>query len=185
MLSISDLKLGKVIKINNDPYQIIYTKHIKVARSSAVLKTKLKNLVSGVTLEKTFSGSDTIEEADISRSKADFLYSHGNFFFFIDNKNFEQFQFHLKDLGDLIKYLKENQEVEVLIFNDLPVSIALPKKVILEVSFAPDGVKGNSSGATTKVVVLETDFKIKVPLFIKTGDKIKINTETGEYVERI
>ena len=87
MLSISDLKLGKVIKINDDPYQIIYTKHIKVARSSAVLKTKLKNLVSGVTLEKTFSGSDTIEEADISRSKANFLYSHGNFFFFIDNKN--------------------------------------------------------------------------------------------------
>ncbi len=185
MLSMNELKLGLVINLNNIPYKIVYTQHIKVARGGAVLKTKLKNLVNGSTLEKTFSGSDTIEEADITRHKADFLYSHSNFFFFMDNKTFEQFQFHRNDLGKLVKYLKDNQEVNVLIFNDLPVSIVLPKKVVLEVSFAPDGVKGNSSGATTKVVVLETDIKIKTPLFIKTGDKININTETGEYVERI
>ncbi len=181
----NELKLGKVIDINNDPYQIVYTQHIKVARGGAVLKTKLKNLVTGSTLEKTFSGSDSVEEADIERRKANFLYKQEEDFFFMDNENFEQFQFNSNDLGDLVKYLKDGQEVDVLVFNESPVSIALPKKIILEVTSAPDGVKGNSSGAVTKSVELETGTDIRTPLFIKTGDKIRINTETGEYVERV
>ncbi len=181
----NELKLGKVINLNNDPYQIVYTQHIKVARGGAVLKTKLKNLVTGSTLEKTFSGSDNVEEADIINRQANFLYQQGADYFFMDNESFEQFQFNEDTLGDLVKYLKEGQEVNVLIFNNNPVSISLPKKIILEVSVAPDGVKGNSSGAVTKVITLETGLEIRTPLFIKAGDKLKINTETGEYVERI
>ena len=181
----NELKLGKVINLNNDPYQIVSRQHIKVARGGAVLKTKLKNLVNGSTLEKTFSGSDTIAEADIIHRQANFLYQQGADYFFMDNESFEQFQFTTNDLGDLIKYLKDGQEVNVLIFNDKPVSIALPKKIILEVSSAPDGIKGNSSGAVTKIITLETGLEIRAPLFIKRGDKLKINTETGEYAERI
>ena len=184
MLSLSDLRLGAVISINDEPYQIMFTQHIKVARGGAVVKTKLKNLISGSALEKTFSGSDNIEEADIARRKANFLYEQDGDFFFMDNEDFEQFQFAQDALGDMTKYLKEGQEVDVLIFNNKPVSVALPTKITLEVSSAPDGVKGNSAGSITKTVTLETGVEIRTPLFIKTGDMVVVNTETGDYVER-
>ena len=185
MLSMSEIKLGKVLTINNEPYQVVFTQHIKVARGGAVLKTKLKNLVNGSTLEKTFSGSDTVEIADLQRKKANFLYSQDDDFFFMDNEDFEQFQFSADIIGSAIDYLSEGQTVDVLIFNGQPVSIALPPKVVLEVSSAPDGVKGNTSGAATKAIILETGLQLRSPMFIKSGDKIKVNTETGEYVERI
>lgn len=185
MLSLNDLKIGRVISVNDEPYQVVWNQHIKVARGGAVMKTKLKNLISGNTLEKTFSGSDNIVEADITRSKANFLYKQESDFHFMDKENFEQFQFSQDALGDLVKYLIDGQEVEVLVFNDNPVSIALPTKITLEVKSAPDGVKGNSAGAITKTVVLENDLEIRTPLFIKSNDKVIINTETGEYVERV
>jgi len=185
MLTMNELKLGQVINLNNEPYQIVSRQHIKVARGSAVLKTKLKNLITGSSLEKTFSGADNIEEADIIRRRASFLYQEKDKFFFMDKENFSQFQLNSKTLGSLVKYLKDGQETDVLIFNDNPVAIALPKKIVLEVSSAPEGVRGNSSGAVTKVVVLETGLEIKTPLFIKKGDQVRINTERGEYLERI
>lgn len=185
MLSLSDLKLGKVISVNDEPYQVVFAQHIKVARGGAVVKTKLKNLVSGNTLEKTFSGSDAIEGADINHRKANFLYVQDNDYFFMDNESFEQFQFSVDALGDLTKYLVDGQEVDVLIYNDSPVSIALPTKVTLEVESAPEGVKGNSAGAITKTIVLVNGLEIRTPLFIKAGDKVVVNTETGEYVERV
>ena len=185
MLGLSDLRLGAVISINNEPYQIMFTQHIKVARGGAVVKTKLKNLISGSTLEKTFSGSDSIEEADMARRKANFLYEQDNDFFFMDNEDFEQFQFSADVIGNAKDYLSEGQTVDVLVFNNQPVSIALPSKVTLEVSSAPEGIKGNTSGAATKAIILETGLQLRSPMFIKSGDKIKVNTETGEYVERI
>ena len=185
MLSLTDLKLGKVITLNDEPYQVVFNQHIKVARGGAVMKTKLKNLVNGNTLEKTFSGSDAIEEADINRSKANFLYRQDDDFFFMDKESFEQFQFGKDALGDFTKYLVDGQEVDVLVFNSSPVAIDLPTKITLEVKSAPEGVKGNSAGAATKAVVLETDLEIRTPLFIKQGDKVVVNTETGEYVERV
>ncbi len=185
MLSLSDLKLGAVISLNQEPYQVVFTQHIKVARGGAVVKTKLKNLVSGNTLEKTFSGADDIEEADISRRKASFLYRENDDFYFMDTESFEQFQFSADSLGDLKDYLVDGQEVDVLVFNNQPVSISLPAKVTLEVKSAPEGVKGNSAGAATKTVILATGLEIRTPMFIKSGDKIVVNTETGEYVERV
>lgn len=184
MLSLSDLKLGKVISINDEPYQIVFTQHIKVARGGAVVKTKLKNLANGSTLEKTFSGSDSIEDADINHRKANFLYAQDGDYFFMDNEDFEQFQFSKDALGDMSKYLIEGQEVDVLLFNDKPVAVDLPTKITMTVKSAPEGIKGNSAGAVTKVVVLETDLEIRTPLFIKAGDKVVVNTETGEYIER-
>jgi len=184
MLSLSDLKLGAILSINDEPYQVVASQHIKVARGGAVVKTKLKNLITGSTLEKTFSGADSIAEADIAHRKANFLYKQGENFAFMDNENFEQFEFNQDIIGDMADYLKEGQEVDVLTFNAKPVSIALPTKISLEVTSAPEGVKGNSAGAATKSVTLETGVEIRTPMFIKTGDKIIVNTDTGEYVER-
>lgn len=185
MLSLSDIKLNTVVSINNEPYQVVFTQHIKVARGGAVLKTKLKNLITGSTLEKTFSGSDSVEEADLARRKANFLYEQDGDFFFMDNEDFEQFQFTKDVVGDTSKYLIDGQTVDVLIYNNEPVSVALPTKVTLAVDSAPDGVKGNSTGAATKTVILETGTEIKTPLFVKSGDKVIVNTSTGEYVERV
>ncbi len=185
MLSFSEIKLGSVVNLKNEPYQVVFTQHIKVARGGAVLKTKLKNLITGSTLEKTFSGSDKVEEANIQRKKANFLYAQAEEYIFMDNETFEQFQFDKNSIEDLVKYLKEGQEVDVLIFNDNPVSFVLPTKITLEVDMAPDGVRGNSSGAVTKTVILETGLEVKTPLFVKSKDKVIVNTETGEYVERV
>lgn len=185
MLSLSDLKLGNIISVNDEPYQIVASQHIKVARGGAVVKTKLKNLITGSTLEKTFSGADSIEEADIARRKANFLYKQGENFAFMDNEDFEQFEFSEDVVGDREKYLKEGQEVDVLTFNAKPVAIDLPTKVTLTVDSAPEGVKGNSAGAATKAITLETGLEIRTPMFIKSGDQVVVNTETGEYVERI
>jgi elongation factor P len=184
MGSLSDLKVGKIIVVNAEPYEIVANQHIKVARGGAVVKTKLKNLVSGNTLEKSFSGSDSVELADTSRRHANYLYVQGDDYFFMDSSDFEQFQFSKKDLGDKSKYLKEGQEVDVMVFNDKPVSVSLPSKINLKVVSAADGVKGNSAGAVTKPVTLETGLEIRTPLFIKSGDILIINTETGEYVSR-
>lgn len=184
MGSLSDLKVGKIIVVNNDPYQIVANQHIKVARGGAVVKTKLKNLVNGNTLEKTFSGSDNVEIADTARRRANYLYVQGEDYFFMDNTDFEQFQFNQKALSGMEQYLKEGQEVDVMIFNDKPVAVSLPAKITLQVVSAPEGVKGNSAGAVTKVVTLETGLEVRTPLFIKKGDQLVINTETGEYVER-
>ncbi|RJQ34762.1 elongation factor P [Candidatus Parcubacteria bacterium] len=184
MLSLSDLKVGKIVSINKEPYQIVASQHIKVARGGAVVKTKLKSLLSGSTLEKTFSGSDSVEEADISHRKANFLYKQGEVFAFMDNEDFEQFEFNEEIIGDMASYFKEGQEVDVLTFNGKPVSVALPTKITLEVTSAPEGVKGNSAGAATKMVILETGLEIRTPMFIKSGDRVVVNTETGEYVER-
>ncbi|MDD5749675.1 MAG: elongation factor P [Patescibacteria group bacterium] len=184
MSGLNDLKLGRVINIEDEPYQVVFAQHIKVARGGAVIKTKLKNLVSGNTLEKTFSGSDDIVMADLSYRQANFLYRENDLYFFMDNQDFEQFQFSQELIGEAVKYLKEGQIVNVLVFNQQPVAIALPPKVILKVASAPEGVKGNSAGAATKTVVLENGLEIRTPMFIKDGDQIIVNTETGEYVAR-
>ncbi|PWB38592.1 MAG: elongation factor P [Parcubacteria group bacterium] len=184
MSSLSDIKPGRFIAIDNEPYQVVFYQHIKQARGGAVVKTKLKNLVTGNTLERSFSGADSVEMADLGHIQANFLYNQGEEYFFMDGNTFEQFQFSAKTLGDIVTYLTEGQVVDVLLFNEKPVSVTLPTKIILTVDSAPDGVKGNSAGAATKTVTLSNGLEIRTPLFIKSGDKVVVNTETREYVER-
>lgn len=176
--------MGRFISLEGQPYQVVFYQHIKMARGGAVVKTKLKNLVTGHTLEKSFSGSDQVELADLSHRQANFLYHQGEDYFFMDNESFEQFQFSQADLGDSAKYLVDGQSVDVLVYQDRPITVNLPAKIVLEVVSAPEGVKGNSAGAATKIVTLANGLEVRTPLFIKAGDKLVINTESGEYVER-
>lgn len=185
MLSINDIKLGTVITHQGQPYQAIYTQHIKVARGGANLKTKLRNLITGQNLELTFSGGDKIEEADLQRAKANFLYSDGNSFHFMDNESYEQFSLNKEAIGAQTEFLKEGLTVDVLIYENQPVSVKIPIKVELKVAQSPPGIKGDTAGSAAKLVTLETGKEIKAPLFINQGDVIKVNTETGEYVERV
>ncbi len=184
MLNFNQIKLGKVIKENDEPYVIIETNHHKMARGGAVLKTKLKNLINGNILEKTFQGNDKAQEAETERKKADYLYTDSDEAYFMNNETFEQFSLSLEQLGNQIKFLKEGTPVTVLYFQNQAVTIELPIKMDFKVISAPPGVKGNSAGNVNKNVEIETGAEISVPLFINEGDIIRINTETGEYVER-
>jgi len=185
MLEINSLKAGTYIVLDGDPYYIVKHDFIKMGRGQGVMRTTIKNLKSGKTLEKTFKGSDKVEQADISRSKANYLYQEGDQFFFMDSSTYDQFFITQEQLSDKVQYLKENLEVDVLNFNNSPISVELPTKIKLEVVSAPPGVRGDTAqGSVTKKVTLETDQVIDVPLFIDKGDIVIVNTDTGKYVSK-
>lgn len=185
MLSFNEIKTGKVLQVNSEPFLIIKTDHHKMGRGGAVLKVKMKNLINGNVLERTYQGNDKAEEAKTETKKANFMYKDQNEAYFMDNKSFEQFSLSLENIGEKQFFLKEEIEVDVLYFNNNPMTITLPVKMDFKVTSSPPGVKGNSSGNVTKQIEIETGAKITAPLFINEGDIIKINTETGEYVERV
>ena len=184
MLGISDIKAGKNILWEGSPYVVLSAEHSKTGRAGAVLRTKLKNLLNGSVLEKTFNGSDKADEADMSKSKAQYLYAEQTGFVFMDMTTYDQFTLDKDVIGESYLYLLEGTEVGVLNFNETPVNIDLPIKVTLTVVEAPPGVKGDTSSGGDKVVTLETGLKITTPLFVNEGDKIIINTEKGAYVSR-
>jgi len=184
-LEINEIQKGMIIGIEGTPYKVLELKHLHLGRGGAILQTKLKNLIEGNVIEKNFKPSDEIEEVEIEKIKLKFIYSHrGNFVFQrIDNHQ----RFNLKEdlIGEKKDYLKPNLEVEGYLFKEKLIEISLPLKVDLKVIEAPPGIKGDTKQGGTKTVILETGKKINVPLFIKTGDIIKVNTEKGEYVERV
>jgi len=184
MLSISHIKSGSLIKVSDEPYLVIKAGRHKMARGGAILKVKLKNLITGNILDKTWQGNEKIEQAETSRKKASFMYSDKNEVYFMDSKTYEQFSIAIDQIAEKQKFLKEGIEVDILYFTGKPVAIDLPVKIELKVINAPPGVKGNSAGSVTKLIELETGLKINAPLFINENDIIRINTETGEYVER-
>lgn len=184
MLGISEIKTGKNIILNGAPFVVLYHEHSKTGRAGSVLRTRLKNLATGAILEKTFQGAETVEDADISKPKAQYIYKEGDNYFFMDNSSFEQFYLPKSVLGKAIDYLKEGTEIIILTLNGTAINIELPIKMTLEVVEAPPGVRGNTVSTSGKVVTLETGLQVSAPLFINQGDKIVVNTEKGEYVSR-
>lgn len=187
MLSMKEIKLGKVIKWSNAPYVVIKTEHSKKARAGAVLRVKMKNLLTGSVIENTFQGSDKAEEADLERGKkAQYLYKDDSNAFFMDQESFEQFELPVDQIEQQLNYLSEGENVLYMSFEAKPVALDLPPKVTLSVTEAPEGERGNSAqGKVMKTVTVESGYELQAPLFIKVGDLIKINTENGEYVERV
>lgn len=181
----NDLKVGVVVNLENAPYQVVWSDFMRTAQRKPVMRTKLRHLITGQVLEKTFKPGDKIDEADLRRGRAQFMYREGDNYNFMDNTNYEQFYFTQDQIGDIGNYVKEGEDVDILNFNDKPVTITLPPKVNLKVVEAPPSVKGDTAGNVTKKVIVETGYEVAVPLFIKEGEVIRINTETGDYVERV
>jgi len=184
MLNFNEIKTGRIIKINEEPFVIIKTDHHKMGRGGAVLKIKCRNLINGNVLERTYQGTEKAEEAETETKKANFMYKDKGEVYFMNNTDYEQFSLPLEEIEKSVKFLKEGVDVDVFYFENKPVSISLPIKMNFKVTSAPPGVKGNSAGNVNKQVEIETGALINVPLFINEGDIIKINTDTGEYVER-
>jgi elongation factor P len=184
MLSLSDIKTGQKIVLENEHYEVIFHEHSKTGRHGAVLRTKLKNLITGAVQDKTFQGSDKVNEADISKSKAQYLYQEGDNFIFMDQEIFDQFSLSKDTLGEVTNYLTEGLEVSLLNFNGNPINVEVPAKVVLLVTDAPPATKGNTQSGGDKLVTTETGLKVTTPLFVETGDKIIINTERNIYVSK-
>ncbi len=185
MLDISQVKLGAVVKLNNEPYSIVWTMQKQVGRGGSIKNLKLKNLIDGSVLEKTIKGNDKMEEADLERGKATFLYVDGDQGHFMNSETYEQFSLDKENIGQAINFLKDGTDVDVLYFESKPVAVQLPTKVDLLVTEAAPGVKGDTAGTANKQITLETGHVINAPLFINQGDMVKVNTETGQYVERV
>jgi elongation factor P len=184
MLSINELKIGTKIVHNGEPYEILKAQHSKIGRGGAVLKARMRNLITGNVLEINFKGSDKFETADMDSKKALYMYKDGQGYNFMDNESYEQFTIPENVIADKKVFLIENTNVEILYYNSKPINIEIPIKMAFKVVKAPPGTKGNTADGGTKEVELETGLKVNVPLFIKEGDVIKVNTQEGTYVER-
>ena len=184
MLGITDLKVGQYIQLDGQPYVVTWNQFSKTARQGGNMKTKLKNLITGNTIEKTFSGAEKVEEAEISYKRAQFLYATGDEYEFMDNETYEQVSFDKKRLGDVVWFLTDGMDVDIQYFNGEPINVQLQPKMTFEVIETEPGVKGNTAGNVTKDAKISTGYTLKVPPFIEKGDRIVINTLNGEYVER-
>ncbi|MAF13624.1 MAG: elongation factor P [Parcubacteria group bacterium] len=186
MLAISDIRQGTICKIGDESYEVIWTQQVQMGRGGSILRIKIKGLVSGKMLEKTLKGSDSLDSADLSRGKVNFLYADQEGYHFMDNESYEQFTFDAEKIGDKKNFLKEGTQVTLLKADDNPLTIQLPIKMEFEVTATAEGVKGDTAqGKVTKNAEIETGYNIQVPLFVKQNETIRINTETGEYVERV
>lgn len=186
MLSISDLQLGVFLTYNNQPHQVVFSQHSKLGRGGAILRTKLKNLITGAIFDVTFKGNDKVEEAEIKRTKAQFTYKDGEGYHFMDGQTYEQFTLKAEQVGQSGGFLKEGENVDVISWNSRAINVSPPIKVDLKIAETEPGIRGNTAqGSVTKPAILETGAKVLVPIFMKVGDTVKVNTQTGEYVERV
>ena len=184
MLSITDLKTGTKISIGDEPYIVLSYSQSKMGRGGSIVKVKVKNLKTGSNLSKTYQGAEKIDEAELSKKSAQFLYLDSTNANFMDSTTFEQFSIPLSQIGEQKDCLVEGTETDILYYNNQPINIELPIKMKFKVTEAPPGVRGNTAGAATKPVIIETGDKVDTPLFIKVGDIIVVDTRDGKYVER-
>ena len=185
MINASEIKKGITIEIDGEPYIILDHQHTMIAQRSAHVKLKLRNIKAGYTVERTFQAGDRFTRVRLERRTMQYLYSDGELYCFMDSESFEQSMLSREQLGDTLNYLKEGMSLEVLIYQEEPIGVELPTSVELEVVDTGPGFKGDTATAGNKPARLETGITIQVPLFINNGDIVKVDTRTGEYLERV
>lgn len=184
MIDINDIKNGMTVIVEGNLYQIVDFLHVKPGKGAAFMKTKLKNLRTGGTIEKTFNTNIKIEKANISKKTMQYLYNTSDMYYFMDMNTYEQVELSEKQIENEKKYLKENLEVELVYFESELIGLNLPEKVEYKVTYTTDAVKGNTSTNALKDATLENGLEVKVPLFICEGDVVVISTKYGKYVSR-
>lgn len=180
----TDLKKGTVVQLDGKPYRVTEYGQKVMGRGGSIVNVKLKNLIDGSVIPKTFKGQDRIEPAEVNNKAVQYLYSDGTDFHFMDPASFEQFQLGADIVDTAADYLKEGDELNLQFFGDKVINVELPKNLYLEVTYAEDVVKGDTTSSVLKDATLETGLVIKVPAFIKVGDIVSVDTATGEYRER-
>jgi len=182
--SLTDLKVGKVVKLRDDPYVIVKSEFNRKQQRKPVMRTKLKNLKTGSVLEKTFLSGEGFEFADVKTQKVQYLYKTVTEAYFMNEQTFEQFEMPLEMIEGAVPYLLDGITVDGVFYEGNMISISVPPKMVFKVIETTPGVKGDTATGGSKAATLETGLVVDVPLFINEGDKLRVNTETGEYVER-
>lgn len=181
----SQFRNGLKVILDGQPFTMVYFQHVKPGKGGAFVRTRVKNLLNGKVLERNFRAGERVELADIEEKHMQYLYLDGESLVFMDQESYDQLPFSQAVVGDARKFLKENTEVEVLFWNGKPVNVELPSFVELEVTRCDPGLKGDTASGATKPATLETGAVVNVPLFVKEGDKLRIDTRTEEYVDRV
>ena len=185
MISAGDFRNGITIEFDNNIYQIIEFQHVKPGKGAAFVRTKLKNVINGGVVEKTFRPTEKCPQARIDREDMQYLYSDGDLFNFMDTETYDQIALNAETVGDALKFVKENEMCKVCSHNGNVFSVEPPLFVELEITDTEPGFKGDTATGATKPAVVETGATVYVPLFVDRGDKIKIDTRTGEYLSRV
>lgn len=184
MISTNDFKTGQTIELEGDVYQIIEFQHVKPGKGSAFVRSKLRNVRTGAVVEKTFNAGEKMPKARIEKREVQYLYNDGKDYNFMDMESYDQMAMTTEQLGDAVKYLKENMLIQVLTFQGKSIGVELPNFVELEVVETAPGIKGDTASGGSKPATLETGTIVQVPFFINVGDKLQIDTRTGNYIKR-
>lgn len=180
-----DIRNGTTFEMDNSVYKVVEFQHVKPGKGAAFVRTKLKNVINGAVLEKTFNPSEKLQGAEIEKRDMQYLYNDADLYYFMDNDTYEQIPLNKEELGDALRFIKENMSVKILSFKGKVFAVEPPIFVELEVTYTEPGFSGNTSTNATKPATLENGSSINVPLFVNIGDVIRIDTRTGEYMERI
>ena len=185
MISAGDFRNGVTIEYDNNVYQIIEFQHVKPGKGAAFVRTKLKNIKSSGVIEKSFRPTEKFPQARIDRKDLQYLYADGDLFYFMDTENYEQMALNSETVGDALKFVKENEMCKICSHNRSVFSVEPPLFVELEITDTEPGFKGDTATGASKPATVETGAQVFVPLFVNQGDKIKIDTRTGEYLSRV
>ena len=185
MISVNDFKTGLTLQLDNGLWSVVEFLHVKPGKGSAFVRTKLKNVITGAVLEKTFNPSDKYPGAEIEKKEMQYLYNDGDLYYFMDNDTYDQMPLNKDQLGDCLKYLKENMQVKILSYKGKVFAVEPPIFVELEVTYTEPGFAGNTTTTSGKPATLETGLELQVPMFVNIGDVLRVDTRTCEYMERI
>ncbi len=184
MISTNDFRTGLTIELAGEIYQVLDFQHVKPGKGAAFVRSKLKNLMTGATVEKTFRAGEKVSKAHVERKQMQYLYNDGQFYYFMDTNTYEQMQIPSDIIGDKSKFMKDNMLLDVAMHGSTIIDVELPNFVELEVVETEPGIKGDTATGATKSATLETGATVQVPLFINVGDVLRIDTRTGEYITR-
>ncbi len=183
--STNEFRSGLKVMIDGEPCSIIDSEFVKPGKGQAFTRVKLRNLKTGRVIDRTFKSGETLEAADVVETEMQYLYTDGQYWYFMSPETYEQYQADRAAIGDAAKWLKEQDVCGITLWNNAILSVTVPNFVVLEVTETEPGIKGDTAGGGAKTARLETGAVVRVPLFIEVGDKIKLDTRTGEYVERV
>ena len=185
MASTADIKNGVVLSIDGQLWSVVEFQHVKPGKGGAFVRTKLKNVLSGKVVDRTFNAGAKVDIESVDRRDFTYLYNDGDSFVFMDVDNYDQLSVAAATVGDAANFLLENQQVQIALNNDNPLYVEMPASVVLEITYTEPGLQGDRSSAGTKPATVETGYEIQVPLFVEQGTKVKVDTRTGDYLGRV
>jgi len=185
MIDVNDLRKGVTFELDGEIYKVLEYHHHKPGRGNAVIRTKLRNLRTGATIERTFQSGDRVQDIRIDNRPVQYLYHDGDLYHFMDMETYDQFILSADVLGEAVQFLKDGMELTLALYNGEPIDVELPVTVDLKVMETEPGIKGDRATGPTKGAITETGYKVQVPLFVNAGDVIRIDTRTGEYLTRV